>query len=244
MRPSNWTCQSGNANCGGTGHGKSEESGFAGLNVSGASMCKYGTPANKATVANITIGGFPGGPNFMCTTTATTPLTTNQSAITAAINAQAANGYTNIASGIAWGLRVLSPGEPFTEGRAYTDTNNLKVMIVMTDGANTYQTDSDLFTKSRYSSWGYVVSNHLGTTSTSQVVTKMNERTAQACVNAKAQKIQVYTIAFQVSDTDTINMLTACASDPSMAYQSGNDQALLDAFTAIGDAITSLRVSM
>jgi hypothetical protein len=117
-------------------------------------------------------------------------------------------------------------------------------MIVMTDGANTYQTDSGLFTRSRYSSWGYVISNHLGTTSTSQVVDKMNDRTAQACANAKAAGITVYTIAFQVSDTDTINMLTACASDPSMAYQSGNNAALLDAFTAIGESITSLRVSM
>jgi hypothetical protein len=56
--------------------------------------------------------------------------------------------------------------------------------------------------------------------------------------------VKIYTIAFQVSDQATLGMLSACASDPSMAYQSGNNQALLDAFTAIGESITSLRVSM
>jgi hypothetical protein len=27
-----------------------------------------------------------------------------------------ADGYTHVAEGVGWGLRVLSPGEPFTEG--------------------------------------------------------------------------------------------------------------------------------
>ncbi len=244
----NWTCDDGNANCdtvNGSNVGKSEKSGFGGANVTTAKMCKYGTSGNKATVASLTVSSFAGGPNYMCTTTAVTPLTTTKATITDAITALAANGYTNIASGVAWGMRTLTEAAPFTEGRSTTDKNNIKVMIVMTDGANTYNMNSK-FTKSFYSSWSYIAMNHLGTTSTDEddVVVKMNARTAQACVDAKAASIKIYTIAFQVTDQTTIDMLTACASDPSMFYQSGNNQALLDAFTAIGDAITSLRVSM
>ena len=39
---------------------------------------------------------------------------------------------------MAWGWRVLSSGEPFTEGRADSEKGNDKVVIVLTDGANTY----------------------------------------------------------------------------------------------------------
>jgi hypothetical protein len=258
MRVANWTCQSGNANCAGTNLGRSEEQALAGITVAASPQCKYGTAANKATVPDITAANLDGGPNFNCTTKAITPLTTTQQTVINAINAQEANGYTNITAGISWGLRILSPGVPFTQGRDYTDINNLKVMIVMTDGENTYSpymsvgsnpsssSPSGKFVKSSYGAWGYLYKNHFGTTSTtsSTVLAALNARTAASCVAAKTAGIKIYTIAFQVSDADTVQMLTTCASDPSMAYQSGNNQALLDAFTAIGESITSLRVSM
>jgi hypothetical protein len=258
MRVHDWTCANGNNNCAGSGVGQSEEEGLAGVTVASAEQCKYGTAANKATVPDITAANLDGGPNFNCTTKAITPLTTTQQTVINAINAQEANGYTNITAGISWGLRILSPGVPFTQGRDYTDINNLKVMIVMTDGENTYSpymsvgsnpsssSPSGKFVKSSYGAWGYLYKNHFGTTSTtsSTVLAALNARTAASCVAAKTAGIKIYTIAFQVSDADTVQMLTTCASDPSMAYQSGNNQALLDAFTAIGESITSLRVSM
>ena len=37
-----------------------------------------------------------------------------------------------------WGWRVLSPTAPFTEGRAYTANDNKKILVLMTDGENTY----------------------------------------------------------------------------------------------------------
>ena len=61
--------------------GRAEENGFGGRNLlnnaannQSALNCKYGTPTNKATVANITDSGLPGGPNFMCTTAPLLPL--------------------------------------------------------------------------------------------------------------------------------------------------------------------------
>ena len=46
--------------------------------------------------------------------------------------------------GMAWGWRVLSSGAPFTEGRPDTEKGNDKVVIVLTDGQNTYYTPSSL----------------------------------------------------------------------------------------------------
>ncbi len=78
----NWTCQSGDANCFGTNMGKSEESGFSGINVGATAttgaLCKYGTPTNKATIASIKVSNYDAGPNFLCTTKPILPLSTDK----------------------------------------------------------------------------------------------------------------------------------------------------------------------
>jgi Flp pilus assembly protein TadG len=78
------------------------------------------------------------GPNFVCDTTPITPLTTSMAGAKAAITAMQPVGATNIPEGLAWGWRVLSSGEPFTQGVAARTENNLKVLVLMTDGENTY----------------------------------------------------------------------------------------------------------
>ncbi|MCR4269290.1 pilus assembly protein [Nitratireductor sp. ZSWI3] len=85
------------------------------------------------------------GPNAGCTTKAITPLTdvgvaAGLSKINTAIDAMVANGSTNVTEGIAWGWRVVSGSAPFTEGRGDKEKGNDKVVIVLTDGANTYYT--------------------------------------------------------------------------------------------------------
>jgi Mg-chelatase subunit ChlD len=232
----NWTCANGSANCGGSGIGKSETQAYQ-------RTCKY----DSATPANITVGGIPGGPNFMCTTTTLMPLTTNQGDVTTAISNMIAQGATNLQSGLMWGWRALSPGEPLTQGRAYTVTDNQKILILMTDGENTYYPNSS-FLKSWYGAWGFISKGHLGTTSTNQSYeeSKMDERTALACQNVKAAGITVYTVAFTGSGgipQSTQDMLQACATDPSMYYLAADQTALLSAFHAIGDQITLLRIS-
>lgn len=106
------------------------------------------------------------GPNASCTTTAITPLTdvtvpAGVTKVKAAIDAMKANGATNVPEGIAWGWRTLSSRAPFTGGRSETERGNDKVVIVLTDGANTYYTPSSLGSsdtagnQSIYSSYGY-----------------------------------------------------------------------------------------
>ena len=55
--------------------------------------------------------------------------------------------------------------------------------------------------------------------------------------------MKIYTIGFQITDQTTLNLLQACATSPSMAFQSSSTSALSAAFSAIGDQISLLRIA-
>ena len=77
----------------------------------------------------------------------------------------------------------------------------------------------------------------------------MNARTLEACNNAKAAGINIYTVGFEINadtvdDPDTaLALLMACASEEDMYHDAQDESALLAAFSAIGDDITLLRIS-
>ncbi len=234
--------------------GRGEQRAFGGRNLlnnvannQSTLNCKYGTPDNKATVASITDSGLPGGPNFMCTAAPLLPLSTDKTTIKNAINAMVAKGATSIIEGAMWGWRALSPGEPFTQGRPYNTKNNQKILILMTDGQNTYYPLSqEGFLKSMYDVYGYVARGQLGTTSTTQstLISAMDQRTLQACNNIKAAGIIVYTVAFQIpsDEVGALTLLSNCASDKDKYFAPGSNSELLSAFNAIGRDISELRV--
>ncbi|WP_048648611.1 pilus assembly protein [Nitratireductor soli] len=139
-----------------------------------AYMPKYFVAQSKSAM------GLNEGPNAGCTTKPITPLTDVSNAagldkINKAIDAMQPSGSTNVTEGLAWGWRVVSSGEPFTEGRSENENGNDKVVIVLTDGANTYYTPSSVTaysysggnynyggndlagTHSLYSNYGYAV---------------------------------------------------------------------------------------
>lgn len=97
--------------------------------------------------------GTGAGPNMSCTTKAITPLTdvsgpTGKDAITAAIDAMTPLGGTNVPQGLAWGWKVVSSGAPFIEGRPESERGNDKVVILLTDGENTYYTPDSVTAQS------------------------------------------------------------------------------------------------
>ncbi len=184
------------------------------------------------------------GPNYMCDSEPLLPLTDDKSSVEAKLATLVAKGSTNIAEGVAWGWRTLSPAEPFSEGRPYETKDNQKVIVVMTDGANTYSVSSN-HNKSWYAAHGYTASNRLGTShSSSNYVARMNQKTATTCANAKAAGIKIYTIAFRLeSDPTTLSLLQSCASEATMAFRAANGEALIAAFERIGNEISKLRVA-
>jgi len=178
------------------------------------------------------------GPNYMCSTTKITPLTTSETTIDDAIDDMQADGMTNIQQGLTWGWRTLSDNAPFTAGRENSNNQNMKYIILLTDGNNTYRTDGDstpLLTA--YGAWGYAypdknqnrwidglsssdlagtiyASTSFDTTpeSSNDFESIMNAHTLQSCINAKADGISIFTIAFDVSDGSSVKaLLDECA---------------------------------
>lgn len=185
------------------------------------------------------------GPNFMCDADPIVPLTNVHDTIVDAIDDMGAKGYTNIHMGLMWGWRTLSPGAPFTEGMDYDEINNNKVIILMTDGENKH-IGSDSPNDSAYSAYGFASNGRLRspTSTTWRLEEAMNERTADACENAKDQGIRVYTIAFDVDeDSPTHELLRDCASTANNYYAADDGDDLIDTFEEIGKELAKLRIT-
>jgi Flp pilus assembly protein TadG len=185
------------------------------------------------------------GPNYMCTSKPIMALSNNKIDVDVAITALTAGGNTNIGEGVMWGWRALSPDLPFTDGRSFSDRENKKIMIVMTDGDNTYNTDNGRHSKSLYGASGFAARGRLGTTYSNSAYTQvMDTKLATACTNAKAAGITVYTVAFGTGvSTTTQALLTQCASSPSGYFVAANATALVASFQNIGKEIADLRVA-
>jgi Flp pilus assembly protein TadG len=82
------------------------------------------------------------GPNFNCVRHPIMALSSTYRDVTAKIDQLTAewNQGTIVAPGVSWGLRVLSPDAPFTEGSKY-DPKVAKYMIVLTDGEQTTEAE-------------------------------------------------------------------------------------------------------
>ena len=164
------------------------------------------------------------GPNYHCTTTPVKELTAKNGEIKTAINAMQAEGNTNIQEGVAWGWRMVSSREPFTQGRAETDRDNRKYLIVLTDGNNTYGSSSTPNGTS-WGAWGYGKHGRMDaglavadrpdlykTASLNSEEKKMNAHTLQTCENARADGVTIFSIAFDVPDGSSVKqLLSACA---------------------------------
>ncbi len=203
-------------------------------------LCKYKTATPNTSLAF----GTRMGPNWGCDSNPVQELTSNSGSIVTSINAMQAYGGTNIHTALMWGWRLLSPGEPFSEGKPYNEPNNTKIMILMSDGAN-WALGTSTHNESWYSAYGYHAQNRLGSSSGSTAAMRatMNTRTAQSCTNAKAAGVVIYSLALEITDQTTLDMLEACATSSSRFFTLDNSNQLDDAFEAIAQEISNLRIT-
>lgn len=153
-----------------------------------------------------------------------TRLTTDVAAVKGQIDGMIAQGETFIASGLMWGWRVLSPMAPFADAAPYnSNPPTRKVMILMTDGENTKSQDD--------------VAHEGGDAAAS------NAEAAQLCSLIKAQNIELYTIAFTVTNQQAKTALKACATDHAHFFDSTDGAALQQAFAQISGSLIKLSLS-
>ncbi len=191
-----------------------------------------GSPAYPKNVTdNDTTRRYPGFLDMTCGSEVT-PLTTNMTTVKNAIKALTATGETYIPSGLAWGFNMISSPIPFTEAAPYAaggvNSNPRKAIVLMTDGQNTKQMNK---------------SNGKHDVTPSGIAIEANTYTAELCKNIKAAKIDVYTVAFQVTDETIKTVLKDCASGPSSYFDAADATALNAAFSEISLSLRSLYIA-
>jgi Flp pilus assembly protein TadG len=184
------------------------------------------------------------GPNWGCSARPITPLTNQRNVIDNAIDDMIASGTTNIPIGVSWGVRLLSPTEPFAGAAAWDDDETIKAMVILTDGDNVMTGRSNQ-NYSDYSGYGYSRDGRVGIVSSSSnsLGNQLDARTEAACEYATSLGIRVYTITFQVSSSSTRTMMRDCASNPYLYFDSPSEEALRNAFEMIAGDLTNLRLS-
>ncbi|MDE2385409.1 MAG: VWA domain-containing protein [Alphaproteobacteria bacterium] len=189
----------------------------------------YGCVGSRNSPLDLGVGSpgtvYPGIMDTSCTSPLT-PLTDQVSTVQAAIAAMTPVGETYIPSGVLWGWNLLDNNEPFTEAKTNGQMNAIhgsKYMVIMTDGENTRSP---------------VYPYHYGSDAT-----QANTITSSLCAGVKKAGITVYTVGFKVQAQTSKDLLVACASDPSKAFDATDNGALQAAFDTIGQQLAALRLS-
>ena len=209
-------------------------------------------PDPGAPIGSPLAEGYTQGPNKACPTPIT-PLTNVRATAQDSIdNLQSFyDSGTAIPMGAVWGWRVLSPGEPFTDGVPYTDNSVNKVMIIMTDGDNNIEPSTPLCKQtnpgrytSDYTGYGYTSELRLGTSNAFDAADELNARLATVCQKIKDSGITIFTITFgDAADVTIQGYMRSCASLPANYFHAPTGDQLQTAFQAIGAQLTQLRIA-
>jgi hypothetical protein len=172
-----------------------------------------------------------------------------------------------------WGWRTLSPNAPFATGRAYNAASNRKIMVFMTDGFNAWNSQPGTAVGSTYQPLGYysyngavnarfangasgdgvnyqsqlAASSANGSDYSSNARTALDDLTAEACANAKAQGVEIFTIGFSIPsnpiDAAGLALLKSCATNADHYFPVSDASQLNLAFSGIGSGLGKLRLS-
>ncbi|WP_293423943.1 vWA domain-containing protein [Phreatobacter sp.] len=143
---------------------------------------------------------------------------------------------TYIPAGLIWGVNVLSPTMPFSEGKPYDGSNRRprKVMVLMTDGANTLRLQA--------SDGRHVAPSGTAAAQASQLAQTYADMAA-ICEYAKSQKIEIYTISFDITDPTAINAMRSCATSSAHAFDATDRTSLSQVFKNIAESLQNVRLT-
>ena len=197
---------------------------------------------HEAKYQSASVSSTSRGPDRGCNTQPILALTNVKQPVLDTLNNMTAGGYTHVAEGVGWGLRVLSPGAPFTEGVPYSDDEITKAMVLLTDGENTFNTESN-HNISTYTAYGHLAQARLGSSNYSTAIAAQNTLLQQACNNVKAEDIVVYSFAYNVPSATQRNLIKNCATSPEKYFDPPTNAALVASFQQIADELRKLHLS-
>lgn len=145
------------------------------------------------------------------------PLTSNHASVISQLNAMTPYAGTHIALGLAFGWHLISPNPPWTQGVAYSDSDVVKAIVLLSDGDQTM------------GGWGAGGSNS---------VSQAENNLEVMCEAIKAQGVTVVTIAFDISPGATEDRLRDCATSSAYFFADiDNGTELTAAFQTIANQL-------
>lgn len=173
-----------------------------------------------------------GGSVCGCLDVGITPMTDTKATIEAAIDALTSPvGPTNIAQGLSWAYRVVSPGVPFAEADPSPEGNHVRAIVLLTDGEQ-YGWHGDGFKK-------------VFGTGTGAGAAGMDQRLRDLADYIKSQGIKIYTIQYVHSSGDLATLMKYVASEPGSPYYhfAPTTGDLSAVFQQVANHLTDLRLS-
>jgi Flp pilus assembly protein TadG len=142
------------------------------------------------------------------------PLTENWKLLGQRVDEMTPNGYTNVTMGLVWAWHALTPTDVLTQASKPV-TGLEKYIVLLTDGDNTQNR------------WGKKQAD-------------IDQRTKEACKNAKAAGIRIFTVRVIDGNAD---LLRQCASSESMYFDVQQVDQLVGVFNSIGWIVAKLHLS-
>lgn len=130
---------------------------------------------------------------------------------------------TQSGMGMAWGLQLLSPESPYTEGAEWNSSKWSKAIVFMTDG--------EITTHHRGPYYNLESNDNRRNQREEEIFSTM-------CTRAKSQGIIVYTVQF--GDDGNEALLRSCATDSEKSYEASNGADLREVFTRIAEDLGNI----
>lgn len=143
------------------------------------------------------------------------PLTSNINSLRTEISGMVPTYNTHVALGLSMGSHMLTPNMPFAGAASFSDTTTKKVLILLTDGAQTRRAFGPGNTKSSSAGVDNLVS---------------------LCNELKSRNVTIGTIAYDLSGNasisgDELDKIRNCASDSALSFMpDASLQSLTEAF--------------
>jgi len=211
--------------------------------------------------AQVSAGGqYGGGYNSGCGTPIV-PMTTSRLTAKATVDVLApstAYGGTMTSMGLIWAWRTISPlwrnlwsGVPAERPMLYTEPNNYKAVVILTDGENVFSDCSnDRYCRASGTPYGYLADGRLGATNSAAAVTAINNKVRGICQNIRnaagtENPIRIYAVMFDLpaGASGTRTLFTECVGDSARFFDAVDASQLEQAFQTIGVDLAQLRLS-
>jgi Flp pilus assembly protein TadG len=172
---------------------------------------------NAAPVAGNIPTMFPAENNAYCPPVTLNALSFDWATLNAKVDQMTPNGSTNQTIGLAWGWQALTSTNPLNA--PVQDPTVQNVIVLLSDGLNT---------QNRFTGDG-------STTSAA-----VDSRMANACANAKAANVRIYTVLVMAGNS---SILQSCATDTQKYFSLTTAGQIVTAFNSIATELANLHLS-